>query len=114
LLIHPAPADAKPWRNFIAQAAQRYSNVIHNWEIWNEPNIDDSFAPAPDLALYSSMLKEAYSAIKSVDPRSVVITGGTSPAVDTATEMSPVTFIKGLYDHGAGEFFDAVAMHPYS
>jgi len=43
-----------------------------------------------------------------------VITGGTSPAVDTATEMSPVTFIKGLYDHGAGEFFDAVAMHPYS
>jgi hypothetical protein len=113
-LVHPAPADAKPWRNFIAQAAQRYSNVIHNWEIWNEPNIDDSFAPAPDLALYSSMLKESYAAIKSVDPGSVVITGGTSPAVDTPTEMAPATFIKGLYDHGAGDFFDAVAMHPYS
>ena len=113
-LVHPAPADAGPWANFVAQAAKRYSNVIHNWEIWNEPNIDDSFAPGPNLALYSSMLKESYRAIKRVDPQSVVITGGTSPAVDNPTEMSPVTFIKGLYDNGAGEFFDAVAMHPYS
>ncbi|WP_185976006.1 cellulase family glycosylhydrolase [Mycolicibacterium sp. 018/SC-01/001] len=113
-LVHPAPADAGTWAAFVAQAAKRYSNVIHNWEIWNEPNIDDSFAPGPDLALYSSMLKESYRAIKSIDPESVVITGGTSPAVDTPTEMSPVTFIKGLYDNGAGNFFDAIAMHPYS
>ena len=92
-LVHPAPADAGPWANFVAQAAKRYSNVIHNWEIWNEPNIDDAFAPAPDLALYTSMLKASYRAIKDVDPQSVVITGGTSPAVDNPTEMSPVTFI---------------------
>lgn len=113
-LVHPAPADAGPWADFVAQAAKRYSNVIRNWEIWNEPNIDDSFAPAPNLALYSSMLKASYQAIKNADPQSVVVTGGTSPAVDIPTEMSPVTFIKGLYDNGAGDFFDAVAMHPYS
>lgn len=113
-LVHPAPADAGPWADFVAQAAKRYSNVIRNWEIWNEPNIDDSFAPGPNLALYSSMLKASYQAIKSVDPQSVVVTGGTSPAVDNPTEMSPVTFVKGLYDNGAGDFFDAVAMHPYS
>ncbi|MGV9800985.1 cellulase family glycosylhydrolase [Mycobacterium sp. NPDC003449] len=113
-LVHPAPADAKAWGDFVARAAQRYRNVIHSWEIWNEPNIDDSFAPAPDLALYSAMLKQSYSAIKAADPDSFVITGGTSPAVDNPTEMSPVTFIKGLYDHGAGDSFDAVAMHPYS
>ncbi|MDV3128666.1 cellulase family glycosylhydrolase [Mycobacterium sp. 21AC1] len=113
-LVHPGPADAKAWRNFVAHAAQRYRDVVHNWEIWNEPNVDDSFAPAPDLAVYSAMLKESYSAIKAVDRDSVVITGGTSPAVDTPTEMSPLTFIKGLYDHGVGDSFDAVGMHPYS
>jgi polysaccharide biosynthesis protein PslG len=113
-LVHAAPADAKTWGNFVAHVAQRYRGVIHNWEIWNEPNIDDSFAPAPDLALYSAMLRESYAAIKATDPDSVVITGGTSPAVDIPTEMSPVTFLRGVYDHGAGDSFDAVAMHPYS
>jgi polysaccharide biosynthesis protein PslG len=114
ILVHPAPADAASWGRFVALAAQRYGHIIHNWEIWNEPNIDDSFAPGPDLPLYSAMLRESYRAIKDVDPDAVVVTGGTSPAVDNPTEMSPVTFIKGLYDHGAGDFFDAVAMHPYS
>jgi hypothetical protein len=113
-LVHAAPADAKVWGNFVAETAHRYRDVIDDWEIWNEPNIDDSFAPAPDLALYSAMLQESYSAIKAADPDSVVITGGTSPAVDIPTEMSPVTFLSGLYDHGAGDSFDAVAMHPYS
>lgn len=113
-LVHAAPADPKVWGNFVAQTAARYRDVIHNWEIWNEPNIDDSFAPAPDLALYSAMLKESYSAIKAADPDSTVITGGTSPAVDISNEMSPLTFLEGLYDHGAGDYFDAVAMHPYS
>lgn len=79
LLIHAAPADAKAWGTFMAVVAKRYSNVIHNWEIWNEPNIDDSFAPGPDLVLYAAMLREAYDAIKSLDPGAVVITGGTSP-----------------------------------
>lgn len=113
-LVHAAPADPEVWGNFVAQTALRYRDVIDNWEIWNEPNIDDSFAPAPDLALYAAMLEESYTAIKTADPESVVITGGTSPAVDIPTEMSPVTFLRGLYDHGAGDFFDAVAMHPYS
>lgn len=113
-LVHPGPAGAEAWRNFVTQAAQRYRNVIHSWEIWNEPNVDDSFAPAPDLTVYSAMLKESYSAIKAIDPDSTVVTGGTSPAIDTPTEMSPLTFIKGLYDHGAGDSFDAVGMHPYS
>ncbi|WP_197507690.1 cellulase family glycosylhydrolase [Mycobacterium sp. ACS4331] len=113
-LVHPAPSDVEAWARFVAQVAQRYRGVIRHWEVWNEPNIDDSFAPGPDPALYTAMLKEAYTAIKSADPDSTVITGGTSPAVDNPTEMSPVTFLRALYDHGAGDYFDAVAMHPYS
>lgn len=112
--IHPHPADPNVFGNFTRIAAERYRGVIRNWEIWNEPNIVESFAPRPDVALYSAMLKNAYTALKSVDPLSFVVTGGTSPTIDSPTKMAPATFVRGLYENGAGDFFDAVGMHPYS
>jgi hypothetical protein len=112
--IHPAPADPNVFGDFAKLAAQHYRGVIHNWEVWNEPNIGDSFRPASNAALYSAMLKSAYSTIKSVDPDSVIITGGTSPSIDDDDSVTPANFIRGLYQHGAGNSFDAVAMHPYS
>jgi hypothetical protein len=112
--LHPAPADPQVFADFVKTAAERYRGVIRNWEIWNEPNVVQSFAPRPDVALYSAMLEKAYSAIKSVDPYSVVISGGTSPAVDQEGSLSPATFIHGLLSSGAGDSLDAVGMHPYS
>ena len=112
--IHPAPLSADTFASFVQKAAQRYKGIIRDWEIWNEPNIQASFAPAPSPPLYSSMLIKSYTAIKNIDPYSSVIAGGTSPAADSVTTMAPATFIQGLYDNGAGNSFDAVAMHPYS
>jgi hypothetical protein len=112
--IHPAPADPNVFGNFVKLAAQHYRGVIHNWEVWNEPNIGDSFRPASNAVLYSAMLKNTYSTIKSMDPDSVIITGGTSPTADTDDSVTPANFIRGLYQNGAGDSFDAVAMHPYS
>jgi hypothetical protein len=111
---HPAPADPNVFGDFVKLAAQHYKGVIRNWEIWNEANIGVGFGPASNVPLYSAMLKNAYSAIKSVDPDSVVITGGTSPSIDTNDSVTPANFIRGLYQNGAGNSFDAVAMHPYS
>jgi hypothetical protein len=112
--IHSPPADSKAFGAFVKLAAERYRSVIRNWEIWNEPNIGDSFSPAANVPLYSAMLENAYSTIKFVDPGSVVITGGTSPSIDTGDSLTPANFIRQLYQNGAGNFFDAVAMHPYS
>jgi hypothetical protein len=112
--LHPGPADPNAYGNFVNIAAHRYRGIVRNWEIWNEPNIVQSFAPNPDIPLYSAMLKSAYSAIKAIDPYSVVITGGTSPAIDGPGSIAPANFINGLYQNGAGNSFDAVGMHPYS
>lgn len=112
--IHASPASADTWAEFVRRAADRYRGLIRNWEIWNEPNIQASFAPAPNPVLYSSMLSKSYTAIKGVDPYAVVITGGTSPAADTSTTMSPAAFVASLYANGAGNSFDGVGMHPYS
>lgn len=112
--IHPGPASATTFGDFVTAAAQRYKGLVRNWEIWNEPNIVQSFAPTPNIAKYASMLKAAYTNIKKIDPYSVVITGGTSPAIDATGTIAPATFVDGLYKNGAGNYFDAVAMHPYS
>jgi polysaccharide biosynthesis protein PslG len=112
--IHSPPADPKAFGAFVKLVALRYGKVIHHWEIWNEPNIGDSFSPAANVPLYTAMLQNAYTTIKSVDPHSVVITGGTSPSIDTDDSMTPANFIRQLYANGAGNFFDAIAMHPYS
>ncbi len=56
------------------------------------------------------MLKTAYSAIKSVDPDSVIITGGTSPAIDSDDSITPANFVAGLYQNGAGDYFDAMTI----
>jgi hypothetical protein len=111
---HLAPADPNLFGAFAMAAAQHYRGVIRNWEIWNEANIGSGFGPAANLPLYSAMLKNAYSTIKSVDPDSVIISGGTSPSIDTDDSVTPANFIRGLYQNGAGDSFDAVAMHPYS
>ena len=114
LLLHPAPAEASTFAEFAHQAAARYENQIRTWEIWNEPNIGVAFGPQADVSLYVSMLKSAYLTIKSVDPRLLVITGGTSPSIDNESNLSPPTFVQELYRAGGGDYFDAVAMHLYS
>lgn len=112
--LHPGPSDPAAFANFARLAAERYRGAIRNWEIWNEPNIVHSFGPTPDVAKYAAILKQSYSAIKSVDPYSVVVTGGLAPALDDGTNISPARFIQALYAAGAGKYFDGVGIHPYS
>src|SRR5262249_47468539 len=43
------------------------------------------------------------------------ITSGMAPATDSpGYSLAPATFLKGIYDHGGGGYFDAVGMHPYT
>ncbi|NMN97787.1 cellulase family glycosylhydrolase [Antrihabitans stalactiti] len=112
--IHPAPADPATFANFVKLAAQRYKGSIKNWEIWNEPNIQASFAPKPDPAKYTTMLKLSYAAIKAVDSSATVISGGLSPSMDDGTNISPYMFVQYMYWWGAKGSLDGLGIHPYS
>jgi polysaccharide biosynthesis protein PslG len=109
------PYDPTLFTPFVRAAVQRYApKGITAWEIWNEPNITGSWKPTPDAAKYTIILKEAYTAIKSVEPSSTVISGGLSPAATGNNSISPIDFLTQMYADGAGPYFDAVGMHPYS
>jgi hypothetical protein len=113
--MHP-PSDPADFARFVAAAAVRYAGRgVGAWEVWNEPNLAHFWQPGPDPAAYTRLLTLASRAVRQVDPDAVVLTGGLSPARDDphGGQMSPVTFLRGVYAAGGAGQFDAVGMHPY-
>ena len=121
------PASPEYFADFARAAAQRYGTASPNvglrgsiavWQVWNEPNHYPFVQPTVDAAYYTQILKQtAYVSIKAVDPAATVLAGGTAPAPDdtvTHRDMSPMNFLKKIYQYGGKGYFDAFAHHPYS
>ena len=87
---------------------------MHYWEIWNEPNNYNFWAPHTDCNAYATLLKAVYPAVKKADPDAVVVTGGLAPETTDSNNTSPTDFLNCVYKAGAGKDFDAVGDHPYS
>lgn len=116
-----SPAD---FAQFAALAAQRYGpggtfwrenpnlpyDPVQAWEVWNEPNLAEYWEPRPNMRAYVALLRATDTAIKRVDPRAVVVTGG-MPFYGNSDETK---FISALFRFGARGYFDALGMHPYS
>lgn len=79
---------------------------VTQWQIWNEPQGERFWSEAPRLPAYAKLLEGAYRAIKEVDPRATVVLAGFPGTGYKAVQR--------LYDLGAGDFFDAVASHPFT
>jgi hypothetical protein len=109
-----APNDPAPYAAFVRVAVQRYAPLgVHAWEIWNEPNQAAFWGPRPDPVAYTDLLERSSSAIHEVDPGATVMNGGLAPASDRGWEISPLTFLRRIYELGGGAYLDAVAHHPY-
>jgi hypothetical protein len=109
------PASASVYGTFAGDVAARYGPMgVSAYEIWNEPNIQLFWYPAPNASLFTAMLKDAYAAIKAVQPGATVISGGLSPAANDGTDIAPITFLQDMYADGAQGSFDALGDHAYS
>jgi hypothetical protein len=108
------PASDAQYAQFASTLARHYEANVHDWEIWNEPNNHGFWQPTPSSSDYTSLLKAAYPAIHSVSNNETVITAGLSPAATTSSSYSPYDFLKGIYNDGGRQYFDAVAAHPYT
>lgn len=108
--------DPTLYGEFCKSAADHYrSRGVVVYELMNEPNLPQSIpGQVVDPANYAEMLKQAYPAIKKVQPTALVITGGLGPGPNSGGSMEPLTFWKAMYAAGAHGYFDAIASHPYS
>ncbi|MEN4474713.1 cellulase family glycosylhydrolase [Mycolicibacterium cosmeticum] len=117
-----APTSTSDYASFVTELAERYGTTANNgdakiaaYEIWNEPNGSTGWAPTPDAAAYTELLKAAYTAIKAVDPDATVVGGVLGAGVTSGTStVNPVTFLEEMYAAGAEGYFDALSFHPYN
>jgi hypothetical protein len=112
---HCPPTDPNMFARFAGVVATRYKGTVQDWEIWNEPNYAGFWSPAANAQDYVTLLKASYTEIKKSNPEATVITGGLAAInLDIESNLSIKTFIDTLYSSGARDYFDAIAIHPYT
>ncbi len=98
---------------FVAHFKGRIKYII----IWNEPNLNFEWGYQPvDPAGYVQLLEQVYPAAKQADPTVQVLAGALAPtlAPPGATDaMSDLEYLQRMYDAGAKEYFDILAVHSY-
>lgn len=117
----PGESKAPPRRlsdftRFLTAAVKRYGPLgVRHWEIWNEPNLEQVWYPAPQPRLYARMLIKAARSIRRADAAAKIIAGNLGPALDIpgGKDVSPSLFTALLYKYGAAASFDAISVHPY-
>jgi hypothetical protein len=95
-------AGASKYAEFMGWMAKEFPQV-DVWEMWNEPDDSIFWPQGPQADRYAALIKKAYPAIKHGNPAATVITGG--------LVGNDYDFVQRLYDNGAGDSFDGVAVH---
>lgn len=99
------PSDPADYGAFLQRFVAHNKAVgdVLGYEVWNEPDENQSWHPSPDAARYAALLKAAYSGAKAGDPSATVVAGPMTG--------NDYPWLEQLYAQGAGGSFDAVAVH---
>lgn len=129
VMLPQAPQAESAWHAWVRDAVRRYGpggsfwsgayqslypgarpQPVHIWQVWNEPNLDLFFKPAPSPVRYAALVRISYDAIKSVDPGAIVALAGMPGEV----KLPGYRFLARLYRvPGFGSDFNLVAAHAY-
>ena len=119
-----APRHAADYAAYAGAVAARYGSrgtfwnenptvprlPVRAYEVWNEPNWEHFWRPAPNAARYAELLVAAAVAIRTADPAATVVSGG------LASPQSPTTFVRAMLaaQPSIPAVVDAVGYHPYA
>lgn len=111
------PADPGTYAEFMKQMAAHFKGRVQAYEIWNEQNLWYEWGGRGhrlSAAKYVELLRAAYTAIKSVDPGAIVISGAPTPTGfnDGDTAIDDQLYLRQMYDAGLKYVCDAVGAHP--
>lgn len=109
------PDDPAALASFASALASRYGDLVDHYQVWDEPNLDDTWGKAdPRPADYVALLCQAYPAIHGVDARATVMMGALAPTTEISGQnIADWRYLDQLYTLDAGKCFDAVAAKPY-
>jgi hypothetical protein len=112
--------------DFVGQLAQEQKGFVDAYEIGNEPNLDASYGwtISPNAADYATLLCQAYTNIKAVDPNAIIVSAGLAPTGrvqgnwnghpgHNSLFQDEREFFKEFIAAGGGNCLDSVGYHPY-
>lgn len=122
-LYQPIDDPSNYWAGFVRYMVTTYGDRIHQWIIWNEPDIPQGMEGstwAGTVDEYYQLVKVASEVAKSIDPSAQIVVAGTTYWVDI-TRNQPL-FIDRFAAVAAADptaaannyYFDAVDLHVYS
>jgi hypothetical protein len=112
-----SPNHMDEYVRWVEAVGRHFGDRIDYYEIWNEPDgmagpiihyneqgdVQDVWYGG-DPAQFTRVLKAAYTALHKVDPGCTVVAGSLE---------SKTWFLRGIYEAGGKDYFDAVSIHPY-
>jgi len=109
------PDNLDDYGDFVEAVVRRYQGRIHTYQIWNEPNIYPEWGERPvSPEEYTELLKVGYTRVKEVCPECVVMSGALAQTIPLGPrDLNDFVFLQRMYDAGAGDYFDVLAMQGY-
>jgi hypothetical protein len=109
------PDDLDDYGDFVEAVVRRYQGRIDYYQIWNEPNIYPEWGERPvSPEEYTELLKVGYMRVKRVCPECVVLSGALAQTIPLGPrDLNDFLFLQRMYDAGAGDYFDVLAMQGY-
>jgi hypothetical protein len=109
------PDDLNDFGDFVYTVVNRYKGRIKYYQIWNEPNIYPEWGEQPvDPEAYTELLKVGYTRAREADPDCVIISGALASTIELGPRnLNDFIFLQRMYDAGAGDYFDILAMQGY-
>ncbi|MCP4537981.1 MAG: hypothetical protein GY832_12630 [Chloroflexi bacterium] len=114
------PDDVADWGDYVYAVVSRYRGRVRYYQLWNEPNIYPEWGEQPvDPVAYTQLLCEGYDRAKEADPDVVIVSGALAPTVSfhpgpgPALGVSDFVFLQRMYDAGAADCFDVMAVNDY-
>jgi O-antigen ligase len=109
------PDNPQDFANFAGAFAERYGDVVHYYQVWDEPNLDDAWGEQPPKPHdYAALLQAGYQAIQSHDALATVLAAGLAPTTEERGDnISDLRYLRTLYALGANAYWDAIAGKPY-
>ncbi len=116
-LNHLEPERFWDFGHFVGIFAEHYRDEIDHLIIWNEPNLayEWGYQEVPPQR-YVSLLHFAYPEAHKANPDVTVLAGALAPTLEPVGSpygMNEIDYLNRLYEWGAKDYFDALAVHTY-
>jgi len=93
------------WLAYVDTVVKRYQDRVNHWEIWNEPNLDESWLPSANPVQYSALACSTAKNIRTIDADAVICLGGMA--------LVDIKYIKTCLESGVDQYVDKIGIHPY-